>query len=84
MEASVEFIGGSRLYNTYADFFKSRGYARPPGSARVSRAGEAVFGFADFPEGEQFPRRSGSKESYVLAGRQNQHAGRVRYPDPGR
>ena len=44
------------------------------GSARVSRAGECVRAFANFPDGIQ-------QKKFVVAGRNNQHARRVRYPE---
>jgi hypothetical protein len=44
------------------------------GSARVPRAGEGVLALADFSWRIIFRK-------IVLAGRQNQHARRVRYPE---
>lgn len=44
-----------------------------PGSARVSRVGEGVLAFADFPAAYR-------KKKFVVARRDDQRARRARYP----
>ena|SRR5436190_8014210 len=51
------------------------------GSARVARAGKRVPAIANFPYVFSSLAVNEGEEKFLLARRQNQHAGRVRYPD---